>query len=188
MAAVLSLLALSPQSAQNSPQVAVTPREALRGLEISPVPLNMKGKNPNRVGLGSYIVNAQGLCADCHSCPTYKGINPFTVGGSGIGPITSPGPINPTNYLAGGVPFGTVTSRNLTPDTSGKPAGLTLPEFITTIRSGRDQMPPHAILQVMPWPILRHMTDNDLSAIYEFLSAIPPAQPGACTGPGETGQ
>jgi hypothetical protein len=29
------------------------------------------------------------------------------------------------------------------------------------------------LLQTMPWPGLSHLTDHDLRAIYEYLSAIP---------------
>jgi hypothetical protein len=29
------------------------------------------------------------------------------------------------------------------------------------------------LLQIMPWPIYHNMTDRDLRAIYEYLSAIP---------------
>jgi hypothetical protein len=29
------------------------------------------------------------------------------------------------------------------------------------------------LLQIMAWPIYQHMTDHDLRAIYEYLSAIP---------------
>ena len=29
------------------------------------------------------------------------------------------------------------------------------------------------LLQIMPWPAFRNMTDQDLRAIYEYLSAIP---------------
>src|SRR6185436_13905869 len=45
--------------------------EVKLGFEIAPVPLNLRGKNRELVGLGSYIVNAQGGCNDCHSCPSY---------------------------------------------------------------------------------------------------------------------
>ena len=102
----------------------------LTGLKISPVRLNLKGKNLALVGLGSYIVNAQGGCNDCHTCPSYKpGHNPFPppfgVGGDGQ--------INAPTYLAGGVDFGPpgniVTSANLTPDANGRPEGLTLEQF-----------------------------------------------------------
>jgi hypothetical protein len=38
-----------------------------------------------------------------------------------------------------------------------------------------DQAHPQAgpSLQVLPWPTLQNMTDRDLSAIHEYLSAIP---------------
>src|SRR5688572_10418481 len=41
------------------------------GYAIAPVPLDLQGKNPALVGLGSYVVNAQGDCAGCHSNPQY---------------------------------------------------------------------------------------------------------------------
>src|ERR1700741_5406035 len=58
------------------------------GFSIAPVKLDLKGKDPLLVGLGSYIVNAQGGCNDCHTCPSYApGHNPFPppfgVGGEG---------------------------------------------------------------------------------------------------------
>ncbi|MBV9273590.1 MAG: hypothetical protein JO333_06830, partial [Verrucomicrobia bacterium] len=53
-------------------------REVEIGFRISPVKLNLKDKDPERVGLGSYIVNAQGGCNDCHTCPSYAPKhNPF---------------------------------------------------------------------------------------------------------------
>ena len=147
-----------------------------RGFAIAPVQLDLRGKNRALVGLGSYIVNAQSECIDCHSCPSFVD-NPFDDG---------KGEFNPENYLAGGVPFGPeITSANLTPDENGRPAGLTLDEFIDLIRTGIDPDEPDEFLPVMPWPIFRNMTDRDLMAIYEYLSAIPHAEPGNCNGPGE---
>ena len=40
-----------------------------RGAALAPVPLNMAGLNPALVREGSYIVNAQGGCNDCHTVP-----------------------------------------------------------------------------------------------------------------------
>lgn len=152
-----------------------------KSLKIAPVNLNLKHKSHGKVGLGSYLVNAVGSCADCHSCPTYAtGHNPY---------FGEPKPwTNTANYLAGGVPFGPFTSANLTPDSNGLPAGLTLEQFSQLIRTGHDPHPePNhpPLLQVMPWPVLSNMTDSDLEAIYAYLSAIPPAQPGSCTGAGQ---
>jgi len=149
-----------------------------KGLEIAPVPLDFKGKDRNLVGLGSYIVNAQAACNDCHTCPSYApGHNPFEGGD---------GQINSVNYLAGGVPFGpNIVSANITPDETGKPAGLTFEEYLQLIRTGEDPDEPGEKLQVMPWPIFRNMNDHDILAIYTYLSAIPHAEPGQCGGPGQ---
>jgi hypothetical protein len=150
------------------------------------ISLELRGRNVALVGLGSYIVNAQGVCADCHSCPTYApGHNPY---GPPFGPPGGgDGKLNATNYLAGGVPFNPpgVASANLTPATKGgRPEqGNSFAEFEHLMRTGHESN--GDILQVMPWPIYRNMTDRDLRAIYEFLAAIPPAQPGMCVAPGQ---
>jgi len=76
------------------------------------------------------------------------------------------------------VPF---TSRNLTPEENGLPAGMTFEQFKLVIRTGVDLDKAHPqfgpLLQVMPWPVYQSMTDRDLRAIYEYLSAIPPGAP-----------
>jgi hypothetical protein len=134
----------------------------------------LEDKDLELVGLGSYIVNAQGGCNDCHTCPSYvPGHNPFP---PPFG-VSGDGQINSATYLAGGVDFGGVTSKNLTPDAEGKPAGLTLEQFETALRTGHDPLDPkNGLLAVMPWPIYRHMTGRDLDAIYAYLSSIPSAK------------
>jgi hypothetical protein len=168
-----------------------------QGFEIAPVPLNLEGKNRELVGLGSYIVNAQGDCNGCHSqgpqTEFVPGGNPYLLGQTEK--------INPATYLGGGRDFGPfpgpgpfphIVSRNLTPDRTGRPeGGHTLAEFVTIMRTGvdMDQLHPTCTgaptgnclpppfdgtrLQIMPWPIYHNMTDHDLRAIYEYLSAIP---------------
>jgi len=137
------------------------------GYEIAPVELDVTGLDPALVGLGSYIVNANSTCSDCHTWPNYapRG-NPF---------LGQPEQINTADYLGGGRPFPNgIVSRNLTPDpNTGLPAGLTLDEFMTAIHTGVDPEDPPGLLQVMPWPTFRKMRDRDLQAIYEYLSAIP---------------
>jgi hypothetical protein len=140
-----------------------------QGYEIAPVRLRLRGLNPFLVGLGSYIVNAQGGCNDCHTNPPYaEGGDPF---------MGEPLKINAEGYLAGGMPFGPFTSRNLTPRANGLPANLTFAEFRETLRTGKDLKDRHPqispLLQVMPWPVYGKMTDLDLLAVYEFLKAIP---------------
>jgi hypothetical protein len=90
-----------------------------------------------------------------------------------------------------------IISRNLTPDKNGRPeGGHTLKEFKDILRNGTDFdkihptcqsdtdpnialgicVPPPvdgSKLQVMPWPVFHSMTDHQIEAIYEYLSAIP---------------
>jgi hypothetical protein len=164
----------------DSPDQAKAERNRIRiGFEIAPVPLNIRtkdAKNLNAVGLGSYLVNGPGGCNDCHTQPSFApGGNPF---------MGEHKQINTENYLAGGQPFGPVVSRNLTPE-NGLPAGHTFEEFKNILRTGIDYDHAHPqfgpLLQVMPWPSLQNLTDHDILAIYEYLKAIPHAEPGVTT-------
>lgn len=164
------------------------------GFEIAPVPLNLSGKDRDLVGLGSYIVNAVVPCNDCHSAGPQtqfaKGGNPF---------FGQPAKVNPDTYLGGGRHFGPlvpgsadIVSRNLTPDVSGLPeGGRSFAQFVQIMRTGVDldglhptcsgapdaTCVPHpfdgSLLQIMPWSTFQNMTDRDLRAIYEYLSAVP---------------
>lgn len=142
------------------------------GADIAPVPLDMSGLNPALVREGSYIVNAQGGCNDCHTVPSYApGGNPF---------VGQPEVVNAACYLAGGGIFGPFVSRNLTPRANGLPAGRTLEQFKAVMHEGTDFRVPAdttPILQVMPWPVYGKMSDRELEAIYEYLRAIPMINP-----------
>src|SRR4051794_16840920 len=69
-----------------------------RGYQISPVPLHLRNLDRDLVGLGSYIVNAQGACNDCHTNP------PYAAGGDPY--MGQPKKVNAENFLAGGQAFG----------------------------------------------------------------------------------
>ncbi|WP_051329265.1 hypothetical protein [Geminicoccus roseus] len=139
-----------------------------RGYAIAPVRLNLKNRDRTLVGLGSYIVNAQGGCNDCHTNP------PFAPGGDPF--KGQPAKINTAGYLAGGVAFGPIVSKNITPHKNGRPNGLTYKEFLSIMRTGHK--PGEArIRQVMPWPVYGNMIEPDLRAVYEYLRAIPPIRP-----------
>jgi len=145
--------------------------QILRGFEIAPVKLNLKGKDWALVGLGSYLVNTTG-CNDCHTHPNWAdGHNPYLP--------NQTEQINTAEYMSGGRVFGPVAtpiaiSANITPDKNGLPAGLTWLGFREVMRTGHDPNdPPGDILQIMPWPLYRWKTDRDLQAMYEYLRAIP---------------
>ncbi len=164
--ATVAVFAMSSQGIAKKPPGNPAPNRIMRGQAIAPVALDLTDKNPASVYLGSYLVNAVGGCNDCHTNPSYID-NPFA---------GDPGVVNAEHYLAGGRAFGPFVSANITPDETGKPAGLTRNEFIGLLRTGHE-IDEDGTLQVMPWPVYRNMTDHDLSAIYAYLTAIPHAEP-----------
>jgi hypothetical protein len=187
-AIVLAVTALGPRLQADHEHRQREESRIRRGFEIAPVPLNLAHKNRALVGLGSYIVNAVVECNGCHSAGPQTqflpGGNPYFTGQHEM--------VNPATYLGGGRDFGPfpgqaspmhIVSRNLTPNHTGLPiGGDTFEEFLHTIRTGIDpdglhpDLPPPfdgSLLQIMPWPAYRSMTDRDLRAIYEYLSAIP---------------
>jgi hypothetical protein len=196
--AIVGVFAVVPSTIQSRQAQAQNGDSRVQiGLAAAPVHLNMAGKNVALVGLGSYYVNIAGDCDGCHSAgpPTEyaPGGNPY---------FNQPEKVNPATYLGGGRNFGpmipgsaNIISRNLTPDASGLPiGGDTFDEFLHTMRTGIDPdhlHPPCSgapnadcipapfdgnLLQVMPWPNYRKLSDHDLRAIYEYLSTIPCVQ------------
>jgi hypothetical protein len=172
-----------------------------RGFDIAPVHLNLEGKNLALVGLGSYIVNATVPCNECHGAgPALNqflpGDNPYFGQTAVINPATYLG--GGRSFGAPAPGSAVIISRNLTPDKNGLPeGGRTYGEFAQIMRTGVDLDHLHPtcatgpsglpvvnttcipapfngdLLQTMPWPGLRNLTDHDLRAIYEYLSAIP---------------
>jgi hypothetical protein len=169
-----------------------------RGFEMAPVPLNLAHKNRALVGLGSYLVNGAG---DCNGCHTASPQTEYAPGGNPYFKGNPPKVVNQDTYLGGGMSFGSlipgtpeIVTRNLTPDKTGRAVGGdTFAQFRHTIRTGLDPDHLHPncsgpstptcfgtdqpfngdLLQVMPWPNFKDMTDRDLRAIYEYLSSIP---------------
>lgn len=140
----------------------VLSERAKRGFDVAPVPLVLAGLSAaqlERVGAGSYLVNAVADCGNCHDARGEDG---------GV------------RHLAGGLRFalppaqGTeVFARNLTPDSN---TGLTLSEdqFVLIMQTGLDKKNPGSSLLVMPWFDYRWMTVEDLRSINAYLKAIPP--------------
>ena len=114
-------------------------------------------------------------------------------GGSDFGPALPPGFYAP-GY--GSYVGPDIVARNLTPDKTGLPeGGHTLSQFMAIMRTGIDfdhlhptcltvssnPLPQNCIpapvdggrLQIMPWPNFQNMSDHDIEAIYQYLSAIP---------------
>ena len=135
------------------------------GFKLSPVPLNVRGRNLELLGLGSYLVNTGG-CGECHTHPAFvPGGNPF-LGQTEV--------INAEVYMSGGRMFGpAIKAANITPDEFGLPAGLDFEAFEAAIRTGRKPDGSGRIMQVMPWPQMGKRTTRELRAMYEYLRSIP---------------
>jgi mono/diheme cytochrome c family protein len=117
------------------------------------------------VNYGKYLVNAC-ACQDCHT--------PFDKGKFDM------------NYrLAGGrefqLPWGKVTSANLTPDPETGIGSWTKESFVTRFKSYVDsnnnpvhtQVGPNDFNTIMPWTMFGGMNESDLNAIYEYLRTLP---------------
>ena len=190
-------------------------KEMIRiGLDVAAstgIRLDMRNKDSDMVGLGSYIVN---VAVDCNGCHTRDPATQYLPTGNPYlrsppqGPFVGAQQVNPATYLGGGQDFGVfpspngavhIVSRNLTPDKTGLPeGGRPLNEFLKIMRTGADLdhahpncpinapqclLPPFNgdVLQVMPWPVFQNMTERQLVAIYTYLSAVPCLE----GGPGE---
>jgi hypothetical protein len=111
---------------------------------------------------GSYLVNAAG-CADCHT--------PFEKGK----PVTE-------KRLAGGriftMPFGTLSSANITPDLSTGIGNWTEEQFVLRFKMyDNPNMEPIKVSgsdfnTVMPWMMYGGMDTRDTKAIYQSLMSL----------------
>jgi len=142
-----------------------------------------------QVERGSYLVTLGG-CNDCHT--------PWKMGPNGPEPdksrllsghpesyrITAPAATPNGQWQEAAVmaatstafsgPWGVSFTANLTPDPNTGIGIWTEEMFIKTIRTGRHWGVSRPILPPMPWFNYRHMTDDDLKAVYAYLRSIPP--------------
>jgi mono/diheme cytochrome c family protein len=110
---------------------------------------------------GQYIAASVANCKGCHS-------NRNLMTGAFIG-----------EEYAGGLEFGvdtdsgkyTLTTPNLTPDTSGRIKGWTQEQFIQRFRAGARIPGSH-----MPWGPFSRMSDTELKAVYNFLQTVKPVR------------
>jgi mono/diheme cytochrome c family protein len=121
---------------------------------VTSVPANA---STDPVKRGEYLVGISG-CSDCHT-PQKRG-QPL-----------------PGLDFAGGFelkgPFGTVTSANITPD----PSGISYYDenlFVQAMRTGK--VGGRTLSPIMPWMMMRNMTDDDLKAIFAYLHTLKPVQ------------
>jgi hypothetical protein len=138
---------------------------------------------------GQYLTTVLG-CNDCHT--------PFKMGPTGPEPdmtrmlsghpqdFTLPPPPDPGNtpwIWAGAAtntayagPWGITYAVNLTPDMETGLGVWTEEMFLQAMRTGKSKGAGRPIMPPMPWPSYRHLTDEDLKAVFAYLKTIPPIQ------------
>ena len=141
---------------------------------------------PDKVARGKYLVTIAG-CNDCHT--------PLMMGENGPEPDFSrmlsghpesvvvktaarvpdePWLISATaTATAWSGPWGVSFTANLTPDAETGLGRWTFRNFKDTIRTGRHMGRGRPILPPMPIPMYKHMTDQDLEAVFSYLRTIP---------------
>ena len=137
---------------------------------------------------GAYLVTL-GSCHDCHTPKVMTAAGPVLDSTRLLSghPASEALPVLPAGVVAPGQwgavtnnsltawvgPWGTSYTANLTPDRTGL-AGWTPEVFIETIRQGKHAGVGRALLPPMPWQMYRHMTDEDLRAVFAYLQSLPP--------------
>ena len=145
-----------------------------------------------QVARGEYLVTVMG-CDDCHSpkVMTEQGPAPdMSRRLSGhrsdeqLPEITDPGMVAPgqwalfnSSLTATVGPWGISFAANLTPDDTGI-GNWTLEQFTKAIREGKSKGLDGArpLLPPMPWFNYRHLTDEDLAAVFAYLQSLPPVK------------
>ena len=146
----------------------------------------LAGADDARLARGQYLVTIAG-CNDCHT-PLVPGANgperdmtrmlsghPETL----VMPSLPARPEAPwetvasTTFTAWSGPWGVSFTANLTPDPDTGLGRWTLKNFKDTIRTGRHLGRGREILPPMPIPMYRHLSDEDLEAIFAYLQSIP---------------
>lgn len=149
---------------------------------------NAYGGYESPVAWGEHLVTISG-CGDCHTPKKMTNMGPVedsTLLLSGHPAQMPPPDVNRAEAQSKGLaitqtltawvgPWGISYSANLTPDETGI-GSWTEQQFIYAIREGKFKGLPNSrpLLPPMPWPSFRHMTDDELKAVFSYLKSIKP--------------
>jgi mono/diheme cytochrome c family protein len=165
-----------------APTPAATDIASMTWDAYASAPSTATGPDAARIARGKYVATIAG-CNDCHT--------PFKMGPTGPEPDmsrmlsghpehlgttpqaeSSGAAAAPTNTrFSGG--WGVSFTANLTPDPDTGLGQWTFRNFKDTIRSGRHMGRGRPVLPPMPIMMYKHMTDEDLEALFTYLQSIP---------------
>jgi mono/diheme cytochrome c family protein len=139
-------------------------------------------RSSERIKRGAYLVAITG-CHDCHSPKVDAQMAPDGSRLLSGRPITTLPPLQEAgavrasmDFTAWSGPWGNSYAANLTPDAeTGLGGRYTEAAFIKTMRTGK-KPEGEVLLPPMPWPAFQHMTDEDLKAVYAYLTSLKPVK------------
>lgn len=187
LAATLAVLIGSPFALAAGPTTAGgTPATAAPAELPAPPARATPGVDPALAERGRYLVTVL-ACSDCHT--------PLKMGEHGPEPDMSrflaghpeelvmppaPAPQGPwivsssDTVTAWAGPWGTSFTANLTPDEDTGLGLWSYENFRDTLRTGRHLGRGREVLPPMPITWFRHLTDDDIRAMYSYLRTLPP--------------
>lgn len=148
-----------------------------------------KKEKAELIARGKYLVTVSG-CNDCHSPKIMTPMGPVPdstrlMSGypseKGI-PVLSEALAKDQSWVkmshdatAFVGPWGMTFGANLTPDETTGIGNWTEQAFVQSIRTGKHlgQEGGRQVMPPMPWYMIAKMTDEDLSAVYEYLMSLP---------------
>jgi cytochrome c553 len=122
-------------------------------------------------------------CGDCHSPKIDAEMTPDGSRLLSGRPSTTTPPLQGEQQIRASLdltawagPWGNSYAANLTPDAeTGIGARYTEATFIKTLRTGK-KPEGEMLAPPMPWPVYGKMTDDDLKAVYAYLTSLKPVK------------
>lgn len=154
----------------------------------APAPQVAKMTKAEQIARGKYLVTIGG----CHDCHTPWTMQPDGKPGPDMSralsghpmqfPIREPNQFKSDRWGYAGAatntafsgPWGVSFAANLTPDKETGTGIWTFDIFKNTIRNGRHWGVARPLLPPMPWFNYRHMTDEDLEAVFVYTRTLTP--------------
>ncbi|HXG61724.1 MAG TPA: c-type cytochrome [Planctomycetota bacterium] len=140
----------------------------------------------DRIARGKYLVETIG-CSDCHtpfkmgSAGPEKDLSRYLSGHPETVRLSAPPAVPPPWFMvmdatgtAFAGPWGVSYAANLTPDVNTGLGLWTEDMFLRALREGKHWGQSRPIMPPMPWDAYRHLTDEDLKAVFAYLRSIPP--------------
>ncbi len=157
------LRSLPPIEAKVPPSKAHFPMNFIINTIPAKPDFTIKPERSDKVAYGSYLVNTAS-CIDCHT-------------------QVKRGQLIPELAFSGGrefpMPFGIVRSPNITPDNETGIGAWDEDYFVARFKAYSHPESAYAVAEnefntIMPWTMYAGMEEEDLRAIYAYLSTLPP--------------